>query len=347
MVGVKDPGTKAEHVVGTADDMEGLKSRIDQIAGSTRIQPPLNVQFALPITNPADPTRAVLLVTVPASASAPHMVDEKYWGRGATGKRPLSDVAVSRLMMERGGRRDDFVERLRSLKLGSLPGPAERQNGHLYVMAEPAVGLAGPSLTDAAAGTHPRQLVTAALSFRPTRNPSFESLNYLVNHPDGLALASWPLSAEAPDEKDMLYLLLADSGSIQLASGQGTRLYGRDGDRIGIPTNFIMEIVHQTLALAAHLGRFYLSYSGHWNVGVHLDGIAGQPPLHVFHEHHWDFRSSPFQAAEYIRTSTASTEELAERTNTVVEALLGDLARGLGLRSLFPYTDPAEIGDKI
>lgn len=246
-VGVKNPGTKAEHVVGSADDMEGLKDRIDQIASSTRIQPPLNVRFAPPIANPANPTRAILLVTVPASASAPHMVDGKYWGRGATGKRPLLDVEVSRLMMECRGRRDDFVEKLRSLNPGSLPGPVERRNGHLYVMAEPAVGFAQLSLTVAAAGQHPRQLVANALSFHPTRSPSFESLAYVVNHPDGLALASWSLSAETPDEKKMLYLLLTDGGSVQLTSGQGTLRYGQDGDRIGIPANFTMEIVHQTL----------------------------------------------------------------------------------------------------
>lgn len=347
-VGVKDPGTKAAHIVGTADDMEGLKSRIDQIAGSTRIQPPLNVQFAPPIVNTADPTRAVLLVTVPASASAPHMVDGKYWGRSATGKRHLLDVEVSRLMMERRGRRDNFVEKLRSLEFSPLPGPAERQYGHLRIMAEPAVSLARPPLTDVATSQHLRQLVTGSLSFRPQWGPSLESLMHKVDHPDGLTLTSWPLSADPPPERAMLYLLLTDGGSVQVASGQGTRPYGRDGDRIGIPSNFIMEIVHQTLALAAHLGKSYLSYSGLWNVGVYLSGIAGQLPLHAFHEDHWDFQPSPFQSAEYSRTSTASTEDLADRTNEIVETLLGDLARGMGLRSyLFPYTNPAEIQEKI
>jgi hypothetical protein len=343
VVGVKDPGTKAEHVVGTTDDLEGLKSRLGQIAASTRVQPPLHVCFVPPIVSPDDSTRAVLLVTVPPSASAPHMVDEKYWGRGATGKRPLSDVEVDRLMAERRRRRDDFVEKLRSMQLGGpLPEPNARQNGHLYIMAEPAVGLAGPSLTEAATGQHPRQLVTEALSFSPQWRPSFESLIYVVNHPDGLALASWLPPVETPDEKDMLYLLLTDGGSVQVTSGRGTCPYGRDGDRIGIASNHIMEIVHQTHAFAAHVGRSYLRYSGIWNVGVHLSGIAGRPPLQAFNQGHWDFRPSPFQAAEYIRTSSASTEDLADRTSSIVEVLLGDLARGLGLRNyLFPYTNPA------
>ena len=349
VVGVKDPGTKAEHVVGTTDDLEGLKSRLGQIAGSTRIQPPLHACFVPPIVNPADSTRAVLLVMIPASASAPHMVDEKYWGRGATGKRPLSDVEVDRLMTDRRRRRDDFVKKLRSMQqVCPLPDPVARQNGQLYVMAEPAVGLAGPSLTETVTDQHPRQLVTDALSFSPKWRPSFESLIYMVNHPDGLALASWMLSVETPEEKNMLYLLLSDGGSVRVASGRGTCPYGRDGEQIGIASNHIMEIVHQTLSLAAHVGRSYLHYAGMWNVGVHLSGIAGRPPLHAFYNGHGDFRPSPFQTPDYTRTSSASTEDLTDRTSSIVELLLGDLARGLGLRNyLFPYTDPTEIANKL
>lgn len=81
---------------------------------------------------------------------------------------------------------------------------------------------------------------------------------------------------------------------------------------------------------------------------MHLNGVAGRPPLHAFHKGRWDFQPSPFQVAEYTRTSTASTEDLCDRTSSIVETLLGDLTRGVGLRSyLFPYTNPAEIRDKI
>ena len=149
VIGVKNPGNQADHLVGTTDDLEGLKDRIDQVAGGTRIQPPLTVQMT-PIPHPTDPERYVLIVTVPASASAPHMVDEKYWGRGATGKRPLADVEVSRLFAQRRGHRDDFRERLLGLSTGLDPLQSElRQHGHLYVMAEPTAAWVGPPLAEA------------------------------------------------------------------------------------------------------------------------------------------------------------------------------------------------------
>jgi predicted HTH transcriptional regulator len=76
IVGVRDPGQAAEDVVGTDDDIESLRSRISQVAVG-RVQPPLNVMLT-PVRHPTDEARHVLLVTVPASASAPHMVDERY-----------------------------------------------------------------------------------------------------------------------------------------------------------------------------------------------------------------------------------------------------------------------------
>lgn len=70
IIGVRDPGDTADTVVGTTDPLEGLKTRVDQVAGSTRIQPPLHVQLSA-IECPGDPARHVLLVDVPASPTAP------------------------------------------------------------------------------------------------------------------------------------------------------------------------------------------------------------------------------------------------------------------------------------
>ena len=135
-------------------------------------------------------------MTVPASASAPHMVDEKYWGRGATGKRPLSDVVVNRLFAERRSSREDFTDRLLRLSTGLDPLQRElRQHSHLYVMVEPTAAWIGPPLPEALGSKYPLQMVLDALSFHPQRSPSFESLTYRVPHPDGLAMASVDLGS--------------------------------------------------------------------------------------------------------------------------------------------------------
>jgi schlafen family protein len=346
IVGVKDPGNHADHVVGTTDDLEKLKDRIDQVAGSVRIQPPLTVRMT-PITHPTDSERHVLIVTVPASVSAPHMVDEKYWGRGGTGKRPLVDVEISRLFAERRGRRDNFRDRLERLSTDLDPLPlAQRRYGHLYVMAAPEAVLMGPPLADALRN-NPLQAVLNSVSFQPTWSPALTSLRPQMGHPDGVAFASVPYDRVMEEERYLLYLLLADCGSVQLASGQGTRPYR---DKIGISVNYIMEIAHQTLQLAAHLGSTYLHYGGTWSVGVHIQDLQGRLPSQALTESDMAImhRFSPFQAVSYTRTATATTTELAEQTPSAVENLLRDLARGVGLQDyFFPYTDPSEISRKV
>ena len=343
---MRNPGNHADHVVGTTDDLENLKSRIDQVAGSVRIQPPLTVQIT-PIPHPTHSERHILIVTVPASSSAPRMVDEKYWGRGATGKRPLADVEVSRLFAERRGRRDDFRDRLEGLSTGLDPlHPAPRRYAHLYVMAEPDSAPMRPPLTGAL-GSNPLQTVLDSVSFNPTWPPSLTSLRYWVGHPDGVALASVAHERVMEDERYLLYLLVTDGGSVQLVSGQGTRPYG---DKIGISVNYIMEIVHQMLQLVAHLGSAYLQYGGTWSVGVHVQGLEGCLPSQALTESGMASmrRFLPFQAARYTRTATATTTELAERTPAVVENLLRDLARGVGLQDyFFPYTNPSKISQKV
>lgn len=346
IVGVRNPGNHADDVVGTTDDLENLRSRIDQVAGSVRIQPPLIMQIT-PIPHPTDSERYVLIVTVPASSVAPHMVDEKYWGRGATGKRPLPDVQVSRLFVERRGRRDDFRDRLEGMSTNLDPLPPEpRRYAHVYVMAKPDAAPMGPPLTGAL-GNNALQAVLDSVSFNPAWSPSLQSLRYRLGHPDGVAFASIDHDQVMEDEKNLLYLLVTDCGSVQLVSGQGTRPYR---DKIGISVNSIIEIVHQMLQVAGHLGSTYLHYGGTWSIGVHVRGLKGHCPSQALTESGVASmrRFSPFQAACYTRMATATTTELADRTPTIVEYLLRDLARGVGLQDyFFPYSDPTEIRQKV
>lgn len=77
------------------------------------------------------------------------------------------------------------------------------------------------------------------------------------------------------------------------------------------------------------------------------DRLKGLLSSHAMREHGRTPRA-PFQTDTYTRTSTASTDDLITRTPSVVENLLGNLARGLGLRDyLFPYDDPKQIAQRL
>ncbi len=341
LIGVRDPGGTAQDLVGSDDPLDALKGRVDQVAGSTRIQPPLHLQLTA-VRHPDDATRHVLLVAVPASPEAPHMVDERYWGRSATGKRPLTDSEASRLMAGRRGVRADFAQRvgLAPPELGHL-WPRERRLGWAQVLVEPAVTHLGSALADAVGDQSPLQLVSAAMSFSAMWRPNLMDLRYGLAHPDGLSAASFEV-ADSLQERYRIHALLSDDGAVRVL-GPALSPYGSDGT-ICISVNHHMELVHQVLQLASHLGRTYLAYAGAWNVGVHLEGLAGQVSAQALRDDFGGWRGTPFQTGSYSRTATVSNSQLGDNVPAVVEQLLRNLARGLGLqRRMFPYTDPAEI----
>jgi len=92
LIGVdEDDLGRAKDIVGTA--LAGLPERIDSIARS-RVDPPLVVLSHPAIEDPDRPGVGRLLVEVPPSARAPHLVDHIYYGRGDGAKTRFFDVQV-------------------------------------------------------------------------------------------------------------------------------------------------------------------------------------------------------------------------------------------------------------
>lgn len=342
VIGVRDPGQAAEDVTGTPDDLEPLKSRISQVAAG-RVQPPLNVTLT-PVRHPDDPARHVLLVTVPASPLAPHMVDERYWGRSANGKRPLSDAEVDHLWAQRRGLRDDFEQRLQTLPddVHQL-WPQTRQLGFAQLLLEPPLGHLNDRRTDDV----DLHTVLRAVSFQSAWSPGIQSLGRNLPHPDGKAFASFEPGDHELAEEYGLHLLVLDTGALRHLA-PATRYYGSRFDRdqrpLCISVNHLMELTHQAVELAAVIGREHLAVTGTWTLGVHLDRLAGLHSAQSLSDSYFSFRGRPYPRSAYTRATTATSEQLQERPAEVVEALLADLARGLGVqRMLFPYQRPHEI----
>lgn len=341
LIGVRDPGQASDDVEGVDEDVESLKSRVSQVAVG-RIQPPLNVTLSV-LVDPEVESRYVLLVAVPASRSAPHMVDERYWGRSATGKRPLSDAETSRLWAERRTADDDLERRLLTApdEVAQL-WPVPRQLGLTQLLLEPPLGHTGlrERPVDETA-------VLNAASFRPTWGPSLAQVTTTLPHPDGVSFASFNPAHETFPEQYRLHVLVLDSGVLRVLA-PATRPFGSaDSGPLCISVNALMELAHQAVELADRIGREHLGTTGAWTVGVHLDGLAGVHSAQSLSESMFAFQGRPYPRSTYTRTTTANSQQLHEQPAQVVEALLGDLARGLGLqRMLFPYTDPQKIQER-
>lgn len=129
--------------------LKGLPEKIEQIARSIP-DPPLNV-ITQEIRSEADPTQGYLIVHIPASPVAPHMVEGRYWGRGDKTKYRLTDPEVVRLHERRRSADQDALALLRrEIENDPIP-PGQRKQAHLFLVAQP---LAGPRdmLIDLASG---------------------------------------------------------------------------------------------------------------------------------------------------------------------------------------------------
>lgn len=122
--------------------LAGLAERLDQVAAMIP-DPPLAI-VATPIPSPSaeDASLGYLLVHVPPSPTAPHMVDGRYLGRGDKTKRYLSDAEVLRLHQLRSANEIDGLALLdaefaRDLFAANNPPLVTRLHAHLFLLAEP------------------------------------------------------------------------------------------------------------------------------------------------------------------------------------------------------------------
>lgn len=346
VVGAVDKLADASGLLGLSNPDE-LADRISQVATSA-ISPPLNV--VIDILQNEDPAGAAcLVVAVPASAAAPHMVDEKYWGRSATGKRVLSDHEVRRLFAERNLRAQDFKHQLLTLPNTFDPIREDTRNfGHIYLYARPVMPPA-TQVPKILASQHPENWIQEFLPGKPQFWPGFTALSYGVPHADGLMVSSLPGSRPAyQDESNLLQLLLDDSGGIRVTSGNGTRHWSGGGSSQCISPNYHLELAHQLVSVSAGILSTHAAYNGNWDIGVHATKLQGLKSTFAMSERNYRYSESPFQTEDYTSTISADTNEMLTTPQAVVERLYSRFTRGMGLDTvLFPYDTFATIYERI
>ncbi|MBD8728261.1 helix-turn-helix domain-containing protein [Frigoribacterium sp. CFBP 13707] len=120
----------------------GIVEQLEQIAANT-VRPPLDIRVDV---IRAEEGGGYLFVTIPASPSAPHMADGRYYGRGERTRRNLDDAEVARLISRRTASAEDVRQHLKEMHEND---PYEKARGstptfgHLYLYARPRTGSDG------------------------------------------------------------------------------------------------------------------------------------------------------------------------------------------------------------
>jgi hypothetical protein len=342
VIGVaEDPKNKgnADQVVGVPTPMKDL-DRLDQVARD-RVHPPLFVS-GREIPNPYAPGSGCLLVTIPASGSAPHMVDERYWGRGATGKRVLGDPEVRSLMQRRRVDDEALVRSLNAL-VEEDPVPESERSGaaHLYVLVRPT-DARPDCLAHWIAGSTGDLTVRFQAEAKAAEGPWSRDVSPRLSECTRLkrTSAGVAMTTRVDLEESQLTCHIGEDGSVGLICGRGSDIVPPSvvtGSRVVLPM-LILALARDSLALTARLAESQSSYQGEWQVGLRMDRMRGVLPVDLLY---WPSGSRhPYTADEYLSIDTTTTLEMSEDPGSVVLRLTGRLLRSLGVESR--YQAPSE-----
>lgn len=326
-----------------------LPERIEQIARATP-DPPLPV-ITRTITSAADPGQGYVLVTVPISGLAPHMVDNVYFGRGDKTKTRLSDAEVLRHHRARKdaeetitGLLEDYVQR--------DPVPTkEQKHAHLFIVAAP-VSPRREMLLDVVDGPDWatfHEFINAGYLPSPLMRHSFSPALHLAgstaHRPDGIALTSGltqdrhfdPGSADSSGETGALEIELAEDGTLRVFTGRlSDELRGAEYLLIHTVPVLVRRVVHIARAVSEHAG-----YLGPWMFGVAATRIGGLTAI----SNEMSFRSDrplPQDARDYRQVATASAAELQQTPGAVTGRLVNRLLRAVDRSGAYDdfTTDP-------
>ena len=324
--------------------LAGLAERVDEIARS-RCDPPLYVACH-PIVDPTDaatPATGILLVEVPPSPSAPHQTDGRYYGRGDTTNRRLTDGEVARLHAVRTARQAT-AEQLIAAEIARDPVPVEhRELSHLYVVAEPLASP--PDLLTSRIGT---QQLTDQVRFIPSLVPRAAEYppswaNYLRSPAEPRAHGSGFTShgmfgrrflpeIDGAEERHLLDVEVHDSGRVALFCGRGSDGYpDRDTgtERQAALTPLIATLTRCTVTLAGRLGAD-AGYAGRWLPALGVTDLATKMTSSTVGMISLGRGFPAYSDDHYIQGTEAVTIELLDQPGAVTRRLVGRLLRALG-----------------
>jgi hypothetical protein len=322
--------------------LAGTRERVDQIVWSSISEPPIIEVHAIPTED--DPSLGYLVVVVPASPRAPHMVtadgDNRFYGRRATGNVLLSEGDVARLYERRHRWEADRSDMLDEA-IESAPIPPREDFAYLHVVARPLVPdeeLYARASKDQQATQFLGSLISAASSAKAVPNqytPSFSGVHHYVPHADGWA-AIWGPAGVRDEREDPAHVLDLEVG----LNGNGRLFCGRAAQRH--PRGFLIFeplVADLTTKFLAVIGGLYSAggYMGLVDVGVAVTGLRDGVSF-VLRENVW-IDSTPYNKDEYRRTERLPASHLVDDPRGAASKMVLPLLRATTRESYDPFSN--------
>ncbi len=273
--------------------LDGLAERVEQVAGS-RIDEPLPLTF-IEIESAANPAGGYLLVRVPASPRAPHMVDNRYWGRG--------DKTAHLFVVA------DPVPPRERLLLPVL-GVGDWTTAFRALVA---------ATTHQGGGTFSPDLPNSLSNFSTTA--------------DGWAWKSHAVFGQRDEgeqglerEKGALIVEICENGQLRMMCGRATEDY--NGKRLMFD-DLVLGLTARMVSLAAAVSHA-TGFLGSWDIGVGITMLKSAISNRRYSRDGFGLPGPPYTADSYSASTRAALAEIEGGTGPIVERVLGRLYRAVG-----------------
>ncbi|MEE3755432.1 AlbA family DNA-binding domain-containing protein [Mycobacterium intracellulare] len=313
--------------------VDGLAERIEQIA---RMRVDEAVQIRTTVINSAgDPTLGYLVVHVPQSVRAPHMVDGRYYGRGDKTNRMLSNTEVVRLLDRRLADRRDLRAEARTIRT-DLAGQDQR----LFVAVADPLGAREDMLVALSESSTWQETVlqlvhSAADAQHQTYAPTLVQASGFARRPGGVALTTGMHDGQRFTGNDRAAeIVFAESGRLALASERAvttrsfSNVYPPPPDSTVVFEALIIGHVSLLARLSAAVSHHW-GYTGSWRFALSMNGLRDAVSWTLTDQHFGD-RGPTYTENIYERVTEASLEDLDNDPGQVAAALTAPLLRSLG-----------------
>ena len=329
--------------------LNGMAEKLEQVARSL-CDPPLTLTTE-EIPSACDPTQGYVIVHIPASSTAPHMVDGRYYGRGDKTKHPLPDPEVVRLHERRRAADRDALALLQA-EIDTDPIPAEiRRQAHLFLVAQPLAGredmlldlVSGPNW-NLDMGGFLNQAFTSEVNTAVKGidgKPSLSDAHRGFRRAGGAARATPNLGdgrvfdpSVSYHAEDAVELRVHEDGGLRVFMSRFSDTWPNGEEQIILDqaaVSYTRRFLALVLAAAERAGYF-----GNWALAFGATGLRG---------HHANNQGNilgfedlaRYDQDDYRRATAATWAELNQMPGTITRALIGALLRALGTEGR--YTD--------
>jgi hypothetical protein len=327
-------------------ELAGAAERVSQIVRTCISEPPTIEVREIPSAD--DPSVGYLVVAVPSSPQAPHMVtvggDNRYYGRSATGNARLTEGEVARLY-ERRRRWEVDREALLNGAIARYSIDRNEDFAYLYLVARPVVP--DEDLLDRAKGdqyiaTFLNGLFSVAASEEvfprscgKGYSPDLGDNNSFDRRSDGWATSRGLVEDWTSPGRVLDFEITLDGGG-HLFCGRAAQR-ARNGNLL-VLENLVAGLTARFLSV---LGGLYAagSYLGPVDVGVAVTGLQDAVSSTMSQNIVFGQSLFPYDRDEYRRTERFSASTLTNSPRHAAHRLVLPLTRAITGERYDPFAD--------